>query len=398
MMTTQWISAISKQANRVALMVVIAGGILSYPSLTAQGQDACSMVGSLGWYETRNATIKQEQWARLIKLLKYDTESSYSSSKSLGASVGIPVGDVLITLGLNDDETGFRSFRESKIDYTNNEYFNKFQSYKKYQTISEAAAKIVEKCVERPGVYASLSYTKDNREFGINVWYRLYPGVASVDVSVKPGNGVTCKESKLTLAANKTLSNSFTCSTPGNNSSTLRVQFKISKGALITPELLIPPLSPPLPSQTIVTCSLQTSWGAVSTLISRGSSVRWIGECPGAARSWASAELTFRYGNTGEGGNLSRATCGNGDRADLCYRLNIETNGIEIDAFHPKVTSPVGGNHAAHSYSKTFSGSAKNALVNQAGHVSVVIKVDNYGDRGETLGLNVKDVQLTIRQ
>lgn len=241
-------------AVRVSVRVVlmhVALGIVA--TSAAEAQSPCDIVASLGWYRTSNAVIDQTKWSNLIHLIKDDQAMTWERAQSITGSISVPIEGVMIAAGFGSSKESYDTFKSSRVDYTQKQYYDRFASHIEETRVDESAASVLNACFAQEGVWAYVSQDDDNDdEFTVRLDYsKPSPNAARTTVTVTPGTGVTgCKPLKrqqgeltadLSYGPSGTPVHAFTCKKPPADGRGHRITFNAKPSKMVVSSLRLRP-------------------------------------------------------------------------------------------------------------------------------------------------------------
>ena len=176
---TKWLSICLMAANVLFTCQILA-------------QD-CSQILQHGIYDTSSGISDTERAASFVAWFKENTFSSYSEAKNYAGQVGIPIDDVLVTLGFSADEKGYSEFKQSLSWYQQQDtwYKQKLEHY--VSTINQGVVQAWEHCITSSGLHFWIVQESDPTVFLLCARYISDGGDKPKleDIQFEPANAVS---------------------------------------------------------------------------------------------------------------------------------------------------------------------------------------------------------------
>lgn len=131
----------------------------------------CSQILQHGIYDTSAGISDTERAASFVAWFKENTFSSYSEAKNYAGQVGIPIDDVLVTLGFSADEKGYSEFRQSINWYQQQDILFKQKLEHYVSTINQGVVQAWEHCITSSGLHFWIIQKSDPTVFVLAARY-----------------------------------------------------------------------------------------------------------------------------------------------------------------------------------------------------------------------------------
>jgi hypothetical protein len=120
-----------------------------------------------------------------LSLFKRDTEMTYSQAQDYSAAIGIPVGDVLVTLGFTNSEESYKKFVESIQTSTSfdSKYIASVVEVNK--KINTDLIDVILECYKADGIHAYLEPTNDLDLYNLHIDFKSRVSADPIDLELK---------------------------------------------------------------------------------------------------------------------------------------------------------------------------------------------------------------------
>jgi hypothetical protein len=212
---------------RQTALATVLGAIGVFASTTAGVADQCDAILRSGTWDFSSTSSSSYQTSSFLNWMCSQSFQSFAEMKDTAVKIGIPVNGIPLEIGGANAESSWSEYYRATCEVHAGQFKNTSNFANYVRSASEVIANAWSSCVNRPGLYARLTYVDRPVDFTVTLSFKGVKGTDQAKIGpvvYSPRDGVMCSPGKpvengLTLDSDNDFT--FLCSRPQEQAVTL---------------------------------------------------------------------------------------------------------------------------------------------------------------------------------